>query len=239
VAFVSSFHTNIVSLDRLMQKKVHWNTEQQELRHKGEVFGILEKHHGQWVLEYSPISTASFTAISTKPRPDSSASANQWHQRLGHIGPEALEHLPTAVTGAELTDGPSTIQCEACSTSKAHKLVSRRPVPRADTPFERVHLDLIQMTEGFNGDKWVLHFLEDIMRLNFVYTLATKSLLTSTIQQFTAFVHRRFGFEIKIFHSDNERTLGKKFDTWIKDNGYTFEPSAPYTSEYTAVEPIP
>jgi len=174
------------------------------------------------MLEHSPITTASFTAISKKPRPDSSASADQ---RLGHIGPEALEHLPTAVTGAELIDGPSTIQCEACS-----KLISRRPMPRAVNPFERIHLDLIQMTEGYNGDKWVLHFLKDNMRLNFVYTLATKSLLTSTIQQFTAFVHRRFGFEINIFHSDNKRTLGKKFDTWIKENGYTFEPSALYTS---------
>ena len=90
--------------------------------------------------------------------------------------------------------------------------------------------DLIQMMEGFNGDKWVLHFL-DTMRLNFVYTLPTKSLLTSTIQQFTAFVRRRFGFKIKIFHSDNERTLGENFDTWIKENGYTFESSAPYTTE--------
>jgi hypothetical protein len=58
------------------------------------------------VLEYSPLQTASFTARSTRPRPDSVATADQWHQRLGHIGPEALAHLPTSVTGAELIDGP-------------------------------------------------------------------------------------------------------------------------------------
>jgi WD40 repeat protein len=137
------------------------------------------------------------------------ATADQWHQRLGHIAPEALAHLPTSVTGAELTEGPSTIQCETCSTSKAHKLISRRPASRATTPFERVHLDLIQITEGFNGDKWILHFLENATRMNFVYTFSTKSLLTAVIQQFTAFIRRRFCFEIKIFHSDNERTLGK------------------------------
>jgi transposase InsO family protein len=159
------------------------------------------------------------------------ATADQWHQRLGHIGPEALAHLPTSVTGAELIDGPSAIQCEVCSTSKARKVTSRRPASRAVTPFERIHLDLFQMTEGFNGDKWILHFLDNATRMNFVYTFPTKSLLTATIQQFTTFVRRRFGFDTKIFHSDNERTLGKRFDTWIKQEGYTFESSAPYTPE--------
>ena len=231
VALVPSFHTNIVSLDRLMQRNVHWNTEQQELQHKNKIFGIVERKHGQWVLEYNPLQTASFTAYSAQPRPDSVATANQWHQRLGHIGPDALKHLPTSATGAKLTDGPSTIQCETCSTSKAHKLISRRPAPRATTPFDRIHLDLIQMTEGFNGDKWILHFLDDATRMNFVYTLPTKSLLTDTIQQFAAFIRRRFGYEIKVFHTDNERTLGDRFNTWIKQEGYAVESSAAYTPE--------
>jgi hypothetical protein len=90
-------------------------------------------------------------------------------------------------------------------------------------------LDLIQMTEGFNGDKWVLHFLDDATRLNFVYTLSRKSFLTDTILRFTAFIRRRFNYRVRIFHTDNEPALGEKFDTWIKDNGYTVEYSAPYT----------
>jgi transposase InsO family protein len=229
VALVPSFHTNIVSMDRLMQRNVHWNTERQELRYKSDVFGIVEKKHGQWVLEYSPIETASFAARSAQPQPDSSATAGQWHQRLGHVGPDVLEHLSAPVTGVKLTDGPSTIQCEACSTGKMHKVVSRRATPRATTPFERVHFDLIQMTEGFNGDKWILHFLDDATRMNFIYTLSRKSLLTDTILYFTAYIRRRFNYEVKILHTDNERALGETFKTWIKDNGYTVEYSAPYT----------
>lgn len=229
VAFVPSFQTNIVSLDRLIRRDVHWHTENRELRYKGKIFCTLEKHHGQWTLEYSPVPTASFTTRTAQPRPDSDAAAAQWHQRLGHIGPDALAHLPTSVTGAKLTDGPSTIQCEACSTSKMHKVISRRATPRATTLFERVHLDLVQMTEAFNGDKWVLHFLDDTTRMNFIYTLSSKALLTVAIQQFTAFIHRRFNHEVKIFHLDNERSLGDKFDNWVKQDGYTIESSAPYT----------
>ena len=62
-----------------MQRNVHWNTERQELRYKSEIFGVAEKQHGQWVLEYSPLQTASFTARSTQPRPDSMTTADQWY----------------------------------------------------------------------------------------------------------------------------------------------------------------
>jgi transposase InsO family protein len=181
------------------------------------------------VLKYTLIETASFAARSAQPRPDSSATANQWHQRLSHVGPDVLEYLSAPVAGARLTDGPSTIQCEACNTGKMHKMVFRRATPRATTPLERVHLDLIQMTEGFNGDKWVLYFLDDVTRMNFVYTLSRKSFLTDTILYFAAFIRRRFKYEVQTFHTDNEPALGEKFDTWVKDNGYTVEYSAPYT----------
>jgi hypothetical protein len=128
VALVPSFHTNIVSLDRLMQKNIHWDTKQQELRRGNEIFCNIEKRCGQWVLEYTPISPVTFSARSAQPRQDSEATADQWHQRLGHAGPDALEHLLIAVAGAKLK-GPSTIECEDCSLSKAHKLISRRTTP--------------------------------------------------------------------------------------------------------------
>jgi hypothetical protein len=135
-----------------MQKNVHWDTRQQKLWLGDEIFGKVDKKYGQWVLKYNELSAAAFVARSAKPRPDSIATADIWHRRLGHIKPEALEHLSTAVTGARLK-GPMTIDCEACSLSKAYKQISRRPASRVKEPFEKVHFDLIQITEGFNGDK--------------------------------------------------------------------------------------
>jgi hypothetical protein len=52
-----------------------------------DIFGIVEKQHGQWMLEYSLIQTA---ARSAQPRSDSTATADQWHQRLGHMGLTSL-----------------------------------------------------------------------------------------------------------------------------------------------------
>ena len=53
-----------------------------------------------------------------------------------------------------------------------------------------VHLDLIQVTPVYNNHRWVLHFLNNFSRMNFVYTLATKSELTNAVKQFTAYVKR-------------------------------------------------
>jgi hypothetical protein len=92
-------------------------------------------------------------------------------------------------------------------------MISRRATPRVTTLFERVHFDLIQMAEGFNKDKWVLHFLDDATRINFVYILLRKSFLTDIILIFTAFIRRRFKYEVETFYTDNEPALRDKFDT--------------------------
>jgi len=86
---------------------------------------------------FDSVSRATFTKIIT------TLTTLVWHRRLGHIGPKTIDHLPSPVEGAKLDKGPRTIDCEVCSVSKAHKIVSRRPAPRASSPYERVHIDLI------------------------------------------------------------------------------------------------
>ena len=84
-----------------------------------QVFCLVEEKFGQWVLEYNPVEQepvpqrATFAVRSSQPRV-SKAPATIWHERLAHCGPEVLEHLPTAVTGAKLVEGPSTSECEVC-----------------------------------------------------------------------------------------------------------------------------
>src|SRR5437763_14110275 len=102
------------------------------------------------MLEYNAIQQASttikrpstFVVRSVQAR-ISKAPAAVWHERLGHCGPEVLEHLPTSVTGAKLGEGPTTTECETCGVSKAHKIISRRPSPPAEEPFDRVHSYMI------------------------------------------------------------------------------------------------
>jgi hypothetical protein len=55
VAFIPSFHTNFVSLQRFMAKGVHWNTAAGQLFYDGSPFCDIVTSHGQWALEFNPV----------------------------------------------------------------------------------------------------------------------------------------------------------------------------------------
>ena len=109
-----------------------------------QLFCLMEERFGQWVLEYNPITyqeseqPSTFVIRSSQAR-RSKAPATVWHKRLAHYRPEVLEHLPTAVAGVKLINGPTTAECKVYGVSKAYKIISRRPSSQAEAPFNRIH----------------------------------------------------------------------------------------------------
>jgi hypothetical protein len=74
-ALVTSFHTSVVSLKRIIAKKVYWDMEGNRLTQAGKTFYTIQTRHDQWVLEYNPVSDHSaFTTQSAQPRPVDMAS---------------------------------------------------------------------------------------------------------------------------------------------------------------------
>lgn len=240
VAFIPSFFTSVVSLKKLINGGIDWLVRENKLMLNSQVFCLVEPKLGQWVLEYNEVQQSStkpnrpstFVVRSAQARV-SQAPAAVWHERLAHCGPEVLEHLPTSVTGVKLANGPSTTECETCAVSKAHKIVSRRPSPEADEPFDRVHWDMIYFHEGFNGDKYASHFLDDKTRMNWVYTHSEKTqrAFLEIFEDFTTYIERQFNRKIKIFRTDNEPALGNDFKAWAKREGIDLETSTPYAPE--------
>ena len=121
VALVPTFHTNVASLRRFKAKGTYWDTQNDRLVHREHTVCSVTEKNGQWILEYNePINEdGSFPARSAQPRPDSEGTGDTWHRRLGHLGPDAIEKLSTSTLGAAPVKGPTTIQCEVCSVSKA------------------------------------------------------------------------------------------------------------------------
>jgi hypothetical protein len=54
-ALISSFHTSVVSLKRMVAKGVYWDMENNRLTRGGNTFCTVESHHDQWVLEYNSL----------------------------------------------------------------------------------------------------------------------------------------------------------------------------------------
>ena len=231
-ALIPDFLINVVSGDKLDQREVFFDGESQHLKYHGNTFCQLQKIGGLWIMEHNPLNDhLAFAARSAQPRTASEASPQVWHERLGHPQPDAIEHLSTAVAGTKLSKGPSTIECEVCSLSKAHRRISRRPAAHSTKPFERVHLDLVQMTYGFNHRRWFIHFLCDHTRMNHVDTLPQKSGALQSIKDFAAWIRNRYDISIRFLHLDGETSLGNAFNRWIAKKGITVEQSAPYTPE--------
>jgi hypothetical protein len=85
----------------------------------------------------------------------------KWHLRLGHAGPQALEHLVNSSTGARIR-GPTTVECDACGLGKVKRQVRRASRNLHEGPGYRIAIDFYDFnwsTGGFNSlmlitDRW-------------------------------------------------------------------------------------
>jgi hypothetical protein len=87
--------------------------------------------------------------------------------------------------------------------------------------------------EPTENSRYVLHFLCRYTGMNHVYILPNKDQETvlRTIQDFTTYIKRRWGLTIRIFQLDGEKSLGRKWNSWIATAGITEHRTAPDTSE--------
>jgi len=53
VAHIPSFHTNVFSLRRFIDRGIYWDIQNERLTSQGNTFCPVIQHHGQWTLEYN------------------------------------------------------------------------------------------------------------------------------------------------------------------------------------------
>jgi len=256
VALVPGFMANLVSFSKANQADIHWNTRSNTLYtmeddHEDH-FCKLHQHQGHWLLQTDqsegqdfpekPRNNAAAAAASAKqrtsesPRPPIEATPLHWHLLMGHPGPEAIAMLPENTIGAKLI-APSTRgqfeACQPCHLSKAKKIISRRQdyEHEATNPLERIYYDLIPIDKGFNGHKWLSHFVCPITKYHWVWTHFTKGQATTMVERMIHLAKQQHGHPIKYLHSDSEPSLGDAFDALMGENGIIAEPTAPYTAE--------
>lgn len=259
VAFLPHLHTSIVSED-LLERKGFWKNGYTKTVNRGapgkdEVICHIQKKHGQNVLEYnefsSYLSVPSSTSIfvlprqtrrkkrtSRDPKPPRADTADIWHLRMGHLGPEALERLVFSTRNVRIRGIPRK-ECQICSISKASRIISRRESEaRSRRPFYRVCLDLFTLDIAYNGHKYALVFTDEFSGIIAVTTLSKKSESFQAIVDFEARIKRQFGLSICKFRLDNERSLvsleserTRPFEDWAKDEGIDIELAPSYTKE--------
>ena len=183
VAFVPGFHTNIIALPLLKKKGFWYACNDETLRYGAEgnhvVFMNLKRMYNLTVAEYKSVDRSYFylprantfvlaamqsskgqprrqRRTNRDPKPPRCDTAELWHLRAGHLGPEALEHLVENARNVKIKGIPRS-KCTACGVATAHHVVSRRPSDnRSTTPYYRVCLDLFEHDVAYNGHKYAL-----------------------------------------------------------------------------------
>ena len=72
-----------------------------------------------------------------------------WHKRIGHLGPQALEHLVYYSEGVKIVGLP-TVDYDACRRLKLKRLVRRAPREIYKGPSKQVAIDFYDYEDRSN-----------------------------------------------------------------------------------------
>jgi hypothetical protein len=249
VAYVPGFHWNLINTHSLEKQGIYFNTRTCWMEYadgsnafkavKHGAFRVIEPHIKDSVFKAQTHDEAerSFVMATRSRTPKvATASMDVWHARLGHIRKEALKHVPESAEGVALGTKNFERQsdlCPECQLGNAQNQISRTPIWRGSYPFEKIHLDLINMEEAFNDDAWVAHFYCDYSAYHISFNLPSKNQeqLLSATEEFLAITNNNWGFTTRYIQSDGEKGLGKKWKDLIRNKGITFNASPPDTPD--------
>ncbi len=247
VAFCKNFAANLVSLRELHKLGYWWDNRPgfnhiRKANRNYTTVATLTELHGQNVLEYIPddLTKASFFNRrnyfnSWTERKPVTADAWTWHLRLGHAGPQSLQHLVTCSEGARIRrklEGPITIDCDGCAAAKISRKVRREPRSNEEDPGERLAVDFHDFKLGFGGFKSLVTITDRWSGFiwDFYLSSRTAETIMKVLTYFFDFLKRQYKIEPKVMEMDGELYTQKpEVKRFLEQQSMRVEPSPPYT----------
>src|SRR5699024_2653895 len=125
-----------------------------------------------------------------------------WHARLCHVNNEKIKQMKQKF-GQLCTNNT---ECKHCIIGKMTKRIPKPPSTLINTskPLELVHCDLCgDFVESSGGKNCMLTLVYDYSRYSFVYFIARKSEVASSMTAFINFASNQTGHELKRIRTDN------------------------------------
>ena len=170
-----------------------------------------------------------------QPRSDSD---HIWHQRAGHLGPEALRKLVEHARNVKI-QGVSRLKCEHCAITHAQQVISRRaPERKSPRPFWRIQWDLFDYIVAYNRSSWLLVIKDEFSGKLFGYDLVHKDhqAVFGTLESFDAWTRRQYNLAVCKIKHDNDKSVipingTSGYQAWADTMGIELELSPTYTHE--------
>ena len=240
-AFCMDFACNLVSYRKLKRRGFWWDNRPGNnclRRADHSILAFLKDRYDQFILEDLPeniTKTTFFTRRNsfnsyTKRRP-SRALAKIWHLRLGHPGPQVLEHIVNCSQGVRIK-GPTTVQCDECGTAKTRRQIRREPRERGSRPAQRLAVDFHDFEEGRGGYKNLMLISDRYSGLTWDFYLEdrTAQSIINALSYLFNLLEQNYNLKPEIIECDNEITTQKpRVFQFLQAHRLKLEPSAPYT----------
>jgi hypothetical protein len=134
-------------------------------------------------------------------------SSRIWHERFGHLNFRYMEQI----SKHRLVDGLPDIYfskgvCEGCVLGKhPQENFDKGKSQRASAPLDLIHSDLMGPFPHppISKARFVLIFVDDLLRFTWIYFLRQKSEVFQHLKDFKALVETQFGKKIKFLQTDN------------------------------------
>lgn len=215
VAYCENFACNLVSFRLLQQQGYWWDTHEESKclrRSDGSILcDVLDKHN-QFVLEYldKAIDRHTFYVRRNKfnswtARKPAPVSGELWHLRLGHPGPQALEHLVNSSQGVRIK-GPTTVQCDGCGQAKIRRQIRREPREHNEGPAKRIAVDFHDYEDDHEGYSSLMLFTCRWSGMLWDYYLCDRKspTLINAFASFLNMIWQQYGTTVSVIESDNE-----------------------------------
>ena len=152
-----------------------------------------------------------------------------WHQRLGHPHLKIVRRI-IATHGLPILNSNRNSFCDACLSSKAHKLPYANSTNQTRRPLELIHSDLWGPSPVLSHleHKYYVIFVDDFTRYTWLFPLKLKSDVLETFIKFHQRVERQFNLKLQSFQSD----WGGEFQPiskYLKEFGIHHRLSCPHT----------
>ena len=168
------------------------------------------------------------------------ATAQEWHERYGHLGYQNLARLikEDMVTGIDVTakdiEEASKDTCDTCQLSKQARLPFVPSSSATTEPLELIHMDLCgpMPTETLGGKHYVATFLDDYSGLSVIILLKRKSETAQAIKEVFTMLETQSGRKIKAVRTDRgSEYVNFTVDGYYANKGIISQTTMAYTPQ--------
>nr|KYP76234.1 Retrovirus-related Pol polyprotein from transposon TNT 1-94 [Cajanus cajan] len=158
-----------------------------------------------------------------------------WHACMGHPSFYYMKHvLPKLFAGVDL----SKLTCDTCIVAKSHRVPFPTHLNKINTPFGLIHTDVWGPSSlpSLVGHWWFVTFIDDCMRVTWLYFLKHKSEVFYIFKTFHSMIRTQFNTYIRVLRSYNGgEYVNNQFQHFFNTHRIIHEISCPNTPQQNGV----